>query len=53
MCIRDRNTPINMNEIVEKYKSVDKYYNDNINIIYLVKNKLYRPKIRLLFNDGG
>ena len=42
------NTPINMNEIVEKYKNEDKYYIDtNINIIYLLKNKLYRPKTRL------
>ena len=63
MCIRDSdmvyakliwNTPININEIVEKYKNVNKYYIDNKNnIIYLLKNKLYRPKIRLLFNDGG
>ena len=47
------NKPINSNEIVEEYKKLDKYYIDNNNIIYLIKNKLYRPKIRLLFNDGG
>ena len=46
------NKPIN--EIVKEYKSLDKYYIilDN-NIISLLKNKLYRPKIRTLFNDGG
>ena len=48
------NTPININEIVEKYKNVNKYYIDNKNnFISLLKNKFYTPKIRLLFNDGG
>ena len=46
-------TSINVNEIVNEYKMFDKYYNDCNNIIYLLNNKINRPKIRMLFNDGG
>ena len=47
------NKPINSNDLVEEYKNLSKYYIDNNNIIYLIKTKLYRPKIRLLFDDAG
>ena len=56
MCIRDRlyddmlhdeiiwDKPINSNDIVERYKNLNKYYIDNNNIIYLIKNNVCRPK---------
>ena len=45
------NKPI---EIVnEIYKMFDNYYNDYNNISYSLNNKINRPKIRMLFNDGG
>ena len=49
-----QNKPFNSgNKIVEEYKILNKYYINNNNIIYMIKNILYRPKIRMLFNDGG
>ena len=67
MCIRDRtitdrdklydkligNNPINYDGFVKEYKNVNKYYINDGNIMFSRKNKLYRPKIRLLFDDGG
>ena len=47
-----RNNPINYDGFVE-YKNVNKYYINDDNIMFSRKNKLYRPKIRLLFDDGG
>ena len=47
------NKPINSNDIVEEYKNLNKYYINDANMMFSRKNKLYRPKIRLLFNDGG
>ena len=47
------NKPINSNDIVERYKKLNKYYIDNNNIIYLIKNDVCRSKTRLLFDDGG
>ena len=46
------NNPINDDGFV-KYKNLNKCYINDVNIMYLIKNKLYRPKIRLLFDDGG
>ena len=46
------NNPINDNGFV-KYKNLNKCYINDVNIMYLIKNKLYRPKVRLLFDDGG
>ena len=42
-------------ELVNKYEIVDNYYEYNVsnNKIYSLKNKTNRPKIRMLFNDGG
>ena len=48
-----QNKPINSNDIVERYKNLNKYYIDKNNIIYLITNNVCRPKIRLLFDDGG
>ena len=44
---------IDYNGIVERYKKLNKYYIDSTNIIYSIINDLYRPKIRLLYDDGG
>ena len=60
MCIRDSklydkliwNNPINYDSFAE-YKNLNKYYIHDGNIMFSRKNKLYRPKIRLLFDDGG
>ena len=46
-------TSINVNEIVNEYKKFVKYYNEYNYIIHLLNNKINRPKIRMLFNDGG
>ena len=35
------------------YKMFDNYQNDYNNKSYLIDNKINRPKIRMLFNDGG
>ena len=42
-------------EIVNEYEMFDNYYDYNVsnNKIYSLKNKINRPKIRMLFNDGG
>ena len=42
-------------EIVSEYEMFDNYYDYNVsnNKIYLLKNKINRPKIRMLFNNGG
>ena len=61
MCIRDRNRTILDRDliydigIVNKYEIVDNYYDYNVsnNKIYSLNNKINRPKIRMLFNDGG
>ena len=47
------NNHINYNSIVEEYDNVDNHYVDNNNMMYLIKNDVYRPKIRLLYDDGG
>ena len=63
MCIRD-STDVDRTildrdliydiEIVNEYEMFDNYYDYNVsNKIYSLKNKINRPKIRMLFNDGG
>ena len=47
------NKPINSKDIVERCKKLNKYYIDSTNVMYSIINDLYRPKIRLLFDDGG
>ena len=44
---------IDYNSIVENYKELNNLYIDNHNIRYSIKKDLYRPKIRLLFDDMG
>ena len=45
--------PIDYNSIVENYKKLNNLYIYNNKIMHLIKNDLYRTKIRLLFDDGG
>ena len=44
------NNPVS---IVESYEKLNIHYVDGNNIMYLLKNDLCRPKIRVLFDDGG
>ena len=53
MCIRDRNNPVNYNDIVEKYEKLNSHYVDSNNIRCSIKNNVCRPKIRWLYDDGG
>ena len=46
------NNPINYDSFVE-YKNLNKYYIHDGDIMFSRKNKLYRLKIRLLFDDMG
>ena len=46
------NNPINYDGFM-KYKNLNVCYINDVNIMCLIKNKLYRPKIRLLFDDMG
>ena len=45
------NKPIEI--VKEIYKMFVNYYIDYNNKSYLIDNKINRPKIRMLFNDGG
>ena len=47
------NNHINSNDIGEEYDNINNYYIDSNHIMYSIKNDLYRPKVRLLFDDGG
>ena len=45
--------PDKLYEIVENYKKLNSLYIYNNNIRYLIQDKLYRPNIQLLFDEGG